>query len=230
MAVHQHYAARTLEAGSEVMLGDSKAGREIKAYVKEYVNTNDGENKDYGIEMDYRLSASPTITREAGLREPAWKLQSYAPSTAPGSRAPHVFLSDGTTSIYDILGKEYTVVDFSEAGSTSLMLEKLATAQGLPLIRLHLPKETAVRRVWERDIVIVRPDQFVAWRSIPNSSYDNAQLSAVLAQAFGRASSGPSSEAFARYSTKKESVAFEGVERTFNQDVESPERLAAFQR
>jgi FAD-dependent monooxygenase len=230
MAVHQHYAAKTLEAGPDVMLGNSKEGKAIKAYVKEYVDANDGENKDYGIEVDYRLSASPVIAREAALREPEWTLQGYAPSTAPGSRSPHLFLADGITSLYDILGKEYTVVDFSKAGSVSLMLKELAKAQGLLLTRLHLPNEAEARRIWARDVVIIRPDHFVAWRSTPNSSYDAAQLSAVLAQVFGRVSLDRSSEHCATPSVKEESIAFEGVERTFDQDMESVEKLGVFQR
>ena len=231
MGVHHHYVGKTLEAGSDVVFGGSKEGKAIKTYVKEYVDANDGENKDFGIEMDYRLPASATIARESGLTEPKWTFQSYAPSTAPGSRSPHLFLADGSTSIYDVLGKEYTVVDYSETGSVSLMLQELAEMQGLPLTRVHLPSEAEARRIWARDVFIVRPDHFVSWRSSPNSSYDAAQLSAVLSQAFGRAKSSTSSERFAAYgSAMKEKVEFEGVERTFDQDAQSVEKLASFQR
>jgi FAD-dependent monooxygenase len=230
MGVHQHYVAKTLGAGPEVTLGNSTEGKAIKAYVKEYVDANDGENKDFGIEMDYRLSASPIIARETGLTEPKWLLQAYAPSTAPGSRSPHMFLADGTTSIYDIFGKEYTVVEFSKAGSVSLLLQELAKAQGLPLSRVHLPNEVDARRIWARDVVIVRPDHFVAWRSIPHSSYDAAQLSEVLAQVFGRISKDLSPAHCARHNVNNGTVAFEGVERTFDQDVESVEKLGVFQR
>lgn len=230
MGVHQHYVAKTLEAGSEVVLGSSMEGKAIRTYVKEYVDANDGENKDLGIEMDYRLSESSIIAYEAGLTEREWMFQSYAPSTTPGSRSPHMFLADGTTSIYDVLGKEYTVVDFSKAGSTSLTLSELATEQGLALTRLHLPNEDKARSIWACDVTILRPDHFVAWRSLPNSSYSAYDLKTVLAQVFGRKLQEISSGDLERHYGNKERVKFEGVERTFDQDVESVEKLAAFQR
>jgi FAD-dependent monooxygenase len=229
MGIHQHYTAKALQAGPEIMLGGSKGSEEIKAYLKKYVDTNDGENKDYGIEMDYRLRPSPVIATEGGVKEPEWRRQAYFPSTFPGSRAPHVFLANSMTSIYDLLGKEYTAVDFSQTGSLSLRLEQLAKAEGVPLTRLHLPNEKVVSKVWVSDLVLVRPDHFVAWRSSSNTAYSDGQLRAVLAQVFGRGSSDPSSRISKRYEIKGEKLAFEGVDKLFNQDAEKVESLAAFQ-
>lgn len=228
--VHRHYVTKTLEAGSEVMLGDSKKAREIKEYTKKHVDTTDGENKDTGIEMDYRFRGSPVVVTEIGAEEPEWRRQAYFPSTLPGSRAPHVFLSDDATSIYDLLGKEYTVVDFSRDGTLSSRIEMLAKAESLPISRLHLPAEAIVGRVWERDVVLVRPDHFVAWRSRPVTEYGNDSLREILRKVFGQRSTsrsvGGSREGCVNGNGE---VAFAGVERSFNQDEERVERLAEFQ-
>ncbi|KAF2101152.1 monooxygenase [Rhizodiscina lignyota] len=226
MSVHQGYAQKAMEAGSEVMLSNSEEAQAIKALTKEHVETNDGENKDHGIELDYRLRPSPVIPVEVGVKEPEWTRQAYAPSTIPGSRAPHVFLKDGSTSIFDLLSKDYTVVDFSQEGSISLQLEKLARQGGFPLARVHLPNEEHVRKVWERDVVLVRPDYYVGWRSDSKENYDDQQLDDVLSKVFGKDSSGKAK----REHINGDHIVFAGAQRSFNQDEEKVEKLAEFQR
>lgn len=225
MGVHQHYVEKCLEAGSEVLLGTSAESVAIKEYVKNHVDTNDGENRDIGIEMDYRVQDSPVIVSETQPSGPEWKPKAYAPSTAPGSRAPHVFLKDGMTSIYDLLGNEYTIVDFSEEGSVSQMIRQLAKSKDLPLTRLHLPEEELVRSIWQRDVILVRPDHFVAWRATPTMTYSNGDLSQMLNQVFGRVPAYQEEKPI----SEKETIAFKNVERSFKQDLEKVESLAAFQ-
>ncbi|KAK6380082.1 hypothetical protein LTS17_005270 [Exophiala oligosperma] len=225
MGVHQHYVEKCLEAGSEVVIGTSAESLAIKEYVKKHFNTHDGENRDSGIEMDYRLQDSPVIVPEAQPSWPEWTPKAYAPSTIPGSRAPHAFLKDGITSTYDLFGKEYTVVDFSKEGSVSRMIWQLAKFEGLPLTLLHLPDEELVRTIWQRDVTLVRPDHFVAWRATPGMVYSNGDLSQVLKQVFGRAPA-PRDD---KPSSGREAIAFQGVERSFKQDLEKVESLAAFQ-
>jgi hypothetical protein len=228
MSVHQNCASKALEAGSDVVLGTSEVSETLISDIKSTLEANDGENKDVGIELDYRFPGSPVIVAEPGAIERAWKSQAYSPSTLPGSRAPHVFLADGKTSIFSRLGREYTIVDFSSAGALSLRLEELAKENGLLLSRLHLPSEGLASKVWEREVVLVRPDHFVAWRANPEIDYDEKELNEVLARAFGRHSS--SLVAVARgLDGDKARVTFKGAEDSFNQDVEKVERLAAFQ-
>ena len=68
----------------------------------------------------------------------------------------------GGEQLFDLLGTGFTLVDSSGQG-TGAPLVKEAQAHGVPLA--HLPTEDgAVRASWERDLVLVRPDQHVAWR------------------------------------------------------------------
>ncbi|KAJ5934449.1 hypothetical protein N7466_003996 [Penicillium verhagenii] len=134
--------------------------------VKNYITTSGPETLDRGIELDLRYDHSPFIYPD-GTPPVPWEVGKYAPSTRPGSRAPHVFLKDGSTSIYDFFGVEWTLIHFAgenEADSASTFLDA-AEKMGFPLKYVVLRGENHVHSVWERNIVLVRPDTHVAWRA-----------------------------------------------------------------
>ncbi|KAJ5746824.1 hypothetical protein N7520_012006 [Penicillium odoratum] len=138
-----------------------RARREVESYIK----FSGPETLDRGVELDLRYDHSPFIYPD-GTPPVPWDVKSYKPSTRPGSRAPHVFLKDGVTSTYDLFGREWTLMQFDpkddevNLGIFSAVAEKL----GFPLEHIVLRGETHVRRIWERDLVLVRPDTHVAWR------------------------------------------------------------------
>jgi hypothetical protein len=108
------------------------------------------------------------VALDKEVQEPAWKKRHYIPSTWPGARAPHVYLQDGKTSIFDLFGNDYTLIDFSSDGIFAKMFADAAKKFAIPLKTVHLPKERHARRVWERVSVLVRPDDHVAWRASIN--------------------------------------------------------------
>ena len=114
-----------------------------------------------GVEMGSRYH-SPVIYQDRdGTKEPEWDHYKYIPSTWPGARAPHVFLKDGKTSTLDLYGKEWTLVEFtspSAVPSAIPIFTKVATKLNIPLTPVHLQGEDHVRAIWERNIVLVRPD------------------------------------------------------------------------
>lgn len=229
MAVHRHYSGKAIEAGPDAIFGTSEEGEELRSFIKNYVQDHDGENKDHGIEMGYRIRDSPIVWSEPGESEPEWTPRRYIPSTIAGGRPPHVFLTDGDRSIFDLFGEAYTIVDFSKDGSLSDRIEQLAKSARLRVTRVHLPDEEDARQVWERDHVLVRPDHFVAWRSDPAAEYTDDQLSSILAKAFGRQAQASSPENSAHNTAKDQKLSFAGVEHVVDQDKQTVDRLAAFQ-
>jgi 2-polyprenyl-6-methoxyphenol hydroxylase-like FAD-dependent oxidoreductase len=114
-----------------------------------------------GVHFGYRYTGSPVVWPEPGAPPPGWEWSRITPTTSPGCRAPAVRL-DGGTALFDLLGPEHTLVDFRRDGPGE-QLAKEANRRGVPV--LHLPVDDPVARaVWERDLVLVRPDQHVAWR------------------------------------------------------------------
>ncbi|KAF4340664.1 FAD binding domain protein [Fusarium beomiforme] len=164
--VHQDYCGWVALAGAGVILSDSAQAKELKENIHRHVQEHPGENQDHGIEMGYRYSKSPIVLgSEGAAKEPEWSYRHYIPSTWPGARAPHVFLKDGKTSIFDRFGQGFTLVDFTQEGQWAARFSESAKLLGIQLKPVHLPGEAHAREVWGRGAVLVRPDDHVAWRS-----------------------------------------------------------------
>ncbi|KIV81897.1 hypothetical protein PV11_04046 [Exophiala sideris] len=187
--VHGVYKDLVQESGNAV-ISKTPEGEGIRAKIAQHVTTNDGENKDHGIELGYRYNGSRVVVPcEDGVKEPEWNRTHYVPSTWPGARAPHVFLKDGHTSIFDLfgIGRQFTIVDFSPDARYAVAFVPIAAKLGIPLESLHLPDEPHVRKVWERDAVLVRPDDHVAWRlSQSEDRLDVQDVERILSIAVGR--------------------------------------------
>src|SRR3546814_4827831 len=81
-------------------------------------------------------------------------------SDLPGARLPHIFLEDGS-SVHDKLGLFFTLLAVDDVDSGPI--EAAARAAGVPLetVRLRRPD---LLGLYERNLLLVRPDQHVAWR------------------------------------------------------------------
>lgn len=86
----------------------------------------------------------------------------YVPSACPGARAPHVRLADGA-AIFDRFGFGFTLLRLGGSPARGDALLDLAQARGIPLRVVDVPDDAA-RDIYARDLVLVRPDQHVAWR------------------------------------------------------------------
>jgi 2-polyprenyl-6-methoxyphenol hydroxylase-like FAD-dependent oxidoreductase len=134
------------------------------------------ENESWGVELGYRYDDSPIVVGE--LNPPAVDPITYRPGTWPGARLPHLFLADGE-SIQDKLGLYFTLVAVDRVDSASW--EKAAEALGIPLLVLQLGRPDLLP-IYERNLLLVRPDQHVAWRGdgLPSD------IAAVLTRIVGR--------------------------------------------
>jgi 2-polyprenyl-6-methoxyphenol hydroxylase-like FAD-dependent oxidoreductase len=113
-----------------------------------------------GIELGYRYENSPICVAD-GTPAPELDHGLYVPSTWPGARAPHVWLKDGRSTL-DLFGKGFVLLNFSAANTSAIT--DAAKQVGLPLEVVTLNDEK-VHETYERDLVLVRPDGHVAWRS-----------------------------------------------------------------
>jgi hypothetical protein len=95
----------------------------------------------------------------------------YTQTARPGSRAPHVWLSDGRSTL-DLFGRGFVLLRF-EPGAKTSELEDAAKRRGVPLEVVDLDNDEA-RRLYVNRLVLVRPDGFVAWRgdALPHSPAD----------------------------------------------------------
>ena len=115
-----------------------------------------------GIHLGYRYDESPVIVSD-GTPLPPMPVAIYTPTTRPGARAPHAWLSDGRSTI-DLFGAGFVLLNFSADPASSASLETAAQSCGLPLQTVRIDDD-AIGKLYERRFVLVRPDGHVAWRS-----------------------------------------------------------------
>ncbi|MCC3761587.1 FAD-dependent monooxygenase [Glycomyces sp. TRM65418] len=145
--VHFHHMRLRDEGATAAELGD-------------FLGDQPGENTYEGVYLDYRYARSP-IVWDDGTDEPDADPLRYTPSTWPGARPPSLLLADGT-QLFDHFGPDFTLLDTVGDGEADALLAA-ADERGLP-VRHVTVKEGPVRELWERDLVLIRPDQHVAWR------------------------------------------------------------------
>lgn len=162
---------------------DTDEGRALRQKIHEHYQTHDGENKDFGIEMGYRYSSPVIVRSEKDGEEPPSSTRQYIPTTWPGSRPPHLHLSDGT-AIFDRFGKDWTLLVFAGRDVGQSHFVTAAARASLPLVVVDLSREQKAKKLYERDLVLIRPDQHVAWRDEKVDSVEAAY--AVLETVTGR--------------------------------------------
>lgn len=135
----------------------------------------------YAAQLGYRYNDSPIIW-PCGDVEPDWHPQRYTPTSWPGGRPPSVVMDDGR-SLFSRFGNWFTLVDFVGDGRAAELLAA-ATDRGVPM-RYVMVQSDSVRELWERDLVLLRPDQHVGWRGNRPSRDAGAVVSHLIGKCEG---------------------------------------------
>lgn len=164
-----------------LLVQESEKANDVRQQIKSRIEDCGNETMEYGIELDTRYN-SPIVYGD-GSPEPITDVKRYIPNTRPGSRVPHVFLKDGKTSTYDLFGKEWTLFHFTNSNNggylDSDIFVSVAEKLKVPLTRVVLDEEEHVRRIWGCDLILVRPDNHVAWRST-RSPEDESTIEEII--------------------------------------------------
>ncbi|KAL6690863.1 hypothetical protein J3F84DRAFT_398125 [Trichoderma pleuroticola] len=140
----------------EKLVADSEEGREARRLMAEKFMLGDWLHKQLGITLGHRYRDTPVIISDTSSAEPRQSIVDYIPSTWPGARAPHVVLNNGQTSILDLCGPSFTVVDFTTSGEQADKFYAVAEELQIPLKKLHLPDETHLieKKINTKDILL----------------------------------------------------------------------------
>lgn len=112
------------------------------------------------LQIGYRYDNSPIIVPDDTFAAPD-DPENFVASAHPGSRASHFDLGNGR-SILDCFGRGFTLLRFGEAGGVA-DIEAAARQRDAPL-RAEAMSDPAAAALYERKLVLVRPDGHVAWR------------------------------------------------------------------
>jgi hypothetical protein len=142
---------------------DTAAGAAARCRASEYFAAHGrAEFNIPGITFGGRYDGSPAIVSDATAPPPD-KANEYIATACPGGRPPHLWMPDGR-SLYDLLGFEWTLLRLGKGKSPM-------PPQSPMLKVLELDSEEA-RELYAADLVLIRPDQIVAWRSNSDAGLD----------------------------------------------------------
>ncbi|MDH3738237.1 MAG: FAD-dependent oxidoreductase [Alphaproteobacteria bacterium] len=170
-------AVANLEIPAELE-DDSTAGDAARQRVGAHLATFTEEFRSLGIQLGARYLNSSLIADDEA-EPPEDSPFEYVPSSVPGGRAPHCWLND-ERALFDIFGTGFTLLRLGDATADGDSLATAATARGVPLSVVTIT-DSNVRDLYERDLVLVRPDQHIAWRG----NTDPADPDGLIAQVIG---------------------------------------------
>ena len=152
------------EQGPQVMMAENEKGDQLRKQIKDQLDASGSEILDRGIELDSRYKSA--VIYQDGTKEPEWTFKKYVPSTFPGSRAPHVFLKDGKTTILDTYGPEFSLIEFTNGSeaATGEVFVGVAKEMGMELKNVVLNDEEHTHKIWGSNLIMIRADGHVAWR------------------------------------------------------------------
>jgi 2-polyprenyl-6-methoxyphenol hydroxylase-like FAD-dependent oxidoreductase len=122
-----------------------------------------------GIQLGARYDGSGLISSEKSP-PPENSPFEYIPTSYPGGRAPHLWLEDGT-AIFDNFGKYFTLLVLNGSTISYQPLIDAALKREVPLT-IFEDGSSEVYDLYQANLVLVRPDQYIAWRGdiLPDNS------------------------------------------------------------
>jgi hypothetical protein len=141
---------------------DSPRGEAIRAQLAQHLKWVSKQFNTAGLHLGYRYDDSPIVIPDR-TPEPPDDPRIVVQSSWPGCRAPHAWLERGrsTLDLYD--GRHYTLVRLGESVSGAEAFEQAFRARRVPFQSVQIAKPE-VCRLYEKKLVLVRPDGHVCWR------------------------------------------------------------------
>jgi 2-polyprenyl-6-methoxyphenol hydroxylase-like FAD-dependent oxidoreductase len=159
--LNKHLANFTMPPTIEDNTPEGEAARRA---VGVHFNSLGEEFASIGVQLGARYDGSPIVAADGA--PPADELDRYTPSGVPGGRAPHYWPGRGRgagDSLFDQFGKGFTLLRLGGKAADSSSIEAAARKRGVPL-KVIDRAAADVRDLYGRDLALIRPDHYVAWR------------------------------------------------------------------
>jgi len=153
----------SLPTGAEIALDTPEGAVQRRAFAEAFQRTDRarGPLHTENFRLGYCYEPSPICIPDGTLRPPV-ETTKFIPVARPGTRAPHAWLADGRSTL-DLFGRGFVLLRFGDTPPPVDALIAAAGRRSVPLEVIDLP-DPAVAALYERRLVLVRPDGHVAWR------------------------------------------------------------------
>lgn len=179
----------------EKLFDDSDDARSRLAQARRIIDSQDVEFTAHDIELGFRYEQGWRVSDGKPFPQPDPLGQVYTPTTRPGHRLPHAWLkeqgSESIVSTHDLVSRHggFLVLTDVEGQDWGSAAERASRTYDIPIRTVHVGHDfqdldgqwQAVKEVQEGGAILVRPDNFVAWRSQGPSARDGRELEEVLA-------------------------------------------------
>jgi hypothetical protein len=157
---HAKFSNALFEAGIE---DDTLAGLTVRQRVGKRIQAEKlSEFYTLGTILGDRYADSPVVQSDADAPTGPRDFLNYLPSSAPGGRAPHAWLHDGS-SLFDHFGPCFTLLALPGAPEAAVQAAvHAASRQSMPL-KILQPDNPAVASLYQCRLTLIRPDQHIAW-------------------------------------------------------------------
>lgn len=163
LAAVQHEITQDAEKRSKAE-SSGEEGDAVRRYFRNRLLDADSHQFNAeGLNFGLHYDASPIIVYDEG-EAPPFSISEYTPSTVPGCRIPHFVFAETGTPLLDRLGKGFALL-VSDDGIDVTGLVDAAAECGMPLQVIDIAHEPKAKRVYDHGLVLVRPDDRIAWRS-----------------------------------------------------------------
>lgn len=142
---------------------DTEEGARVRAELgKRLSNANSQAwENPLNTHLGYRYEGSPIVVPDGPLPPEPEDSRIYVQTSHPGCRAPHAWLADGRSTL-DLFGRGFTLLRFPGAPEPAPLAAAMAK-RGVPLEIVEIA-QPEIAALYERKLVLVRPDGHVAWR------------------------------------------------------------------
>lgn len=139
---------------------ETPEGEELRRQFGRRLRQTSKQFNTAGLHLGYRYADSFIVVPD-GTPEPPDDPRIVTQSTWPGCRAPHVWLEPGRSTLDLFDGTGYVLVALPGAPQSDA-LAKSAASRGIPFKRADVGERA--RALYEKPLVLVRPDGTVCWR------------------------------------------------------------------
>ncbi len=153
-----------LPTGPEID-ADTPAGEALRQkFATEFRRTGEVRSAIYteNLRTGYCYEPSPICVPDGTTRPPV-ETREFVPVARPGTRAPHAWLAEGRSTL-DLFGRGFVLLRLGPNPPEARAIADAARERRVPLEIVALA-DPAIAALYERALVLVRPDGHVAWRA-----------------------------------------------------------------